>query len=42
MLGVLGAAHTHQKSFVLFLTTVLGLSVLALVVFVLTATRDDG
>ena len=40
MLGVLGAARTHQQNFTLFLTVVLGLSVVILVVFVATAARD--
>jgi len=37
---VLGAARTHQQSFALFLGVVLGLSVLILVVFVVTAPGD--
>ena len=37
LLAVLGAARTHQQNFALFLTAVIGLSVLAVVVFVLTA-----
>jgi hypothetical protein len=38
---VLGAARTHQQNFPLFLAVVLGLSVLTLAVFVLTAPGDD-
>ena len=37
MLAALGAANLHQQNFPLFLTAVLGLSVLAVVVFMLTA-----
>jgi hypothetical protein len=37
LLAVLGAARTHQQNFPLFLAVVLGLSVLAVAVFVLTA-----
>jgi len=37
LLAVLGAAGTHQRSFPLFLTAVLGLSVLTIAVFVATA-----
>lgn len=40
VLGVLGAARTHQQNFTLFLAVVLGLSVVVLVVFVATAARD--
>ncbi|MGH7355648.1 MAG: hypothetical protein ACRELS_13865 [Candidatus Rokuibacteriota bacterium] len=40
VLGVLGAARTHQQNFTLFLTAVLGLSALVLIVFVATAARD--
>jgi len=40
VLGVLGAARTHQQNFTLFLAVVLGLSVVVLVVFVATAGRD--
>jgi len=40
LLGVLGAARTHQQNFPLFLTVVVGLSVLAVAVFVLTAAPD--
>ena len=42
VLAAFGAAHTHQKNFVLFLAAVLGLATLVVVVFVLTAARDDG
>jgi hypothetical protein len=37
---VLGASRTHLQNFTLFLAVVVGLSVLAVVVFVLTAPRD--
>jgi hypothetical protein len=37
---VLGAARTHQQNFPLFLAAVLGLSVLAVAVFVLTASPE--
>ena len=37
---MLGAARTHQQNFPLFLTVVVGLSVLAVAVFVLTAAPD--
>jgi hypothetical protein len=37
LLAALGAAHTHQQNFPLFLTVVIALSVLAVAVFVLTA-----
>lgn len=40
MLAVLGGAGTHQRNFPLFLASVIGLSVLAVVVFVLTAPRE--
>jgi hypothetical protein len=39
---VLGAARTHQQNFPLFLVIVIGLSVLTVAVFVLTAPRDGG
>jgi hypothetical protein len=42
VLAAFGAAQAHQKNFPLFLVTVLALSVLAVVVFVLTRSRDDG
>lgn len=42
MLAALGATHMHQRDFPLFLVTVLGVSMLAVVVFVLTGSRDDG
>ena len=37
LLAVLGAAGTHQRNFPLFLTAVLGLSVLTVAIFVATA-----
>jgi hypothetical protein len=37
LLAVLGGAGTHQRNFPLFLASVIGLSVLTAVVFVLTA-----
>jgi hypothetical protein len=37
LLAVLGAAGTHQRNFPLFLAAVLGLSVLAVAIFVATA-----
>jgi hypothetical protein len=37
---VLGAARTHQQNFPLFLTVVVGLSMLAVAVFVVTATPE--
>lgn len=40
LLGVFGAARTHQQNFPLFLAVVVGLSVLTVAVFVLTAPRD--
>ncbi|HEU4371486.1 MAG TPA: hypothetical protein VFV05_24960 [Methylomirabilota bacterium] len=40
LLAVLGAARTHQQNFTLFLTVVIGLSMLVVVVFVLTATPE--
>jgi hypothetical protein len=40
VLGVLGAARTHQHHFTLFLTVVVGLSALTVAVFVLTATPE--
>jgi hypothetical protein len=39
---VLGVARTHQQNFPLFLAIVIGLSGLAVAVFVLTAPRDGG
>jgi hypothetical protein len=42
LLAVLGAANTHQQNFPLFLALVVGLSALAVAVFVLTAPRDGG
>jgi len=39
LLGVLGASNTHQQNFPLFLTAVIGLSVLTVAVFVLTEPR---
>jgi cytochrome c oxidase assembly factor CtaG len=40
LLAVLGTARTHQQYFTVFLVAVIGLSVLAVVVFVLTAPRE--
>jgi hypothetical protein len=40
LLALLGGAGMHQRNFSLFLAAVLGLSVLAVAVFVLTAPRD--
>jgi hypothetical protein len=37
---VLGTAGTHQRNFSLFLAAVIGLSLLVVVVFVLTAAPD--
>lgn len=39
LLGTLGVANMHQQNFPLFLTAVLGLSVLTVAVFVLTEPR---
>jgi len=39
LLAVLGTARTHQQSFALFLGLVLGMAVLTVVVFVVTASR---
>jgi len=39
LLATLGTARVHQQNFPLFLSVVLGLSVLAVAVFVLTAPR---
>jgi hypothetical protein len=41
LLALLGGARTHQHNFPLFLGTVLGLSVLIVAVFVLTAPRHE-
>jgi hypothetical protein len=41
VLAALGAANMHQRDFVLFLATVVGLSTLAIAVFVLTADRRE-
>jgi hypothetical protein len=38
---VLGAARTHQQNFPLFLAVVIGLAVLTVAVFVLTAASGD-
>ena len=40
LLGVFGTARTHQQNFPLFLAVVVGLSVLAVAVFVLTTAPD--
>ena len=40
LLTVLGAAGTHQRNFPLFLAVVVGLSVLVVAIFVVTARRD--
>jgi hypothetical protein len=39
LLAALGTARTHQQSFTLFLGLVLGMAVLTVVVFVVTASR---
>lgn len=39
LLAAVGAAGTHQRDFPLFLTAVLGVSILAVVIFVATAPR---
>jgi len=39
LLGTLGVANMHQQNFPLFLTAVIGLSVLTVAVFVLTEPR---
>jgi hypothetical protein len=41
VLGVLGATRTHQHHFTLFLTVVVGLSILTVGVFVLSASPED-
>jgi uncharacterized ion transporter superfamily protein YfcC len=41
VLGTLGVARTHLHNFPLFLAAVLGLAVLVVVVFVVTAGSDD-
>jgi hypothetical protein len=41
VLGVLGASRTHQHHFTLFLGVVVGLSILIVAVFVLTATPEE-
>lgn len=40
LLAVLGATGTHQRNFPLFLSAVVGLSVLTVAIFVATARRD--
>jgi hypothetical protein len=41
VLARLGATNTHQRDFTLFLGSVLGLAVLAVVVFIATASREE-
>jgi hypothetical protein len=41
VLGALGAARVHQHHFTLFLAVVVGLSMLTIAVFVLTATPEE-
>jgi uncharacterized membrane protein YeaQ/YmgE (transglycosylase-associated protein family) len=40
LLGALGAAGLHQKSFTLFLTAILGAVVVTVAIFVATATGE--
>jgi hypothetical protein len=41
VLAPLGVARTHQQNFPLFLAVVMGLAVLTVVVFVVTAPRNS-